>query len=109
MYSLYLSRLIKPATITSGSLLSIASCINSSLKKLLKARVLLTPNLAIATPASLTEFERDIIKERTNAGLKAARARGRLGGRPKGLSPQAESTSYAAAALYKEGQLSIKQ
>ncbi|MDF2966148.1 MAG: resolvase [Rickettsiaceae bacterium] len=59
--------------------------------------------------ASLAEFERDIIKERTNAGLKAARARGRLGGRPKGLSPQAESTSYAAAALYKEGQLSIKQ
>ncbi len=59
--------------------------------------------------ASLAEFERDIIKERTNAGLQAARARGRLGGRPKGLSPQAEATSYAAAALYKEGQLSIKQ
>ncbi|MCY6354819.1 recombinase family protein [Clostridium sp. ZS2-4] len=33
--------------------------------------------------ASLAEFERDIIKERTNAGLKAARARGRVGGRPK--------------------------
>jgi DNA invertase Pin-like site-specific DNA recombinase len=29
------------------------------------------------------EFERDIIRERTNAGLAAARARGRLGGRPK--------------------------
>src|SRR5207245_4559138 len=32
---------------------------------------------------ALAEFERDIIRERTNAGLEAARARGRLGGRPK--------------------------
>jgi len=31
---------------------------------------------------SLAEFERDIIRERTLAGLKAARARGRRGGRP---------------------------
>jgi DNA invertase Pin-like site-specific DNA recombinase len=34
---------------------------------------------------ALAEFERDIIKERTNAGLQAARARGRKGGRPKVL------------------------
>ena len=33
--------------------------------------------------ASLAEFERDLIRERTNAGLSAARARGRKGGRPK--------------------------
>ena len=32
---------------------------------------------------ALAEFERDIIRERTMAGLKAARARGRKGGRPK--------------------------
>src|SRR3990167_431094 len=32
--------------------------------------------------SALAEFERDLIKERTNAGLKAARVRGRLGGRP---------------------------
>lgn len=32
---------------------------------------------------ALAQFEREIIKERTNAGLAAARARGRLGGRPK--------------------------
>lgn len=31
----------------------------------------------------LAEFERDIIRERTMAGSKAARARGRKGGRPK--------------------------
>jgi DNA invertase Pin-like site-specific DNA recombinase len=32
--------------------------------------------------ASLAQFERELIKERTQAGLKAARARGKLGGRP---------------------------
>ncbi len=34
---------------------------------------------------ALAEFERDIIRERTKAGLTAARARGRLGGRPKAI------------------------
>jgi DNA invertase Pin-like site-specific DNA recombinase len=37
---------------------------------------------------ALAEFERDIIKERTQAGLTAARARGRKGGRPKALTPR---------------------
>ena len=32
--------------------------------------------------SALAEFERELIRERTDAGLKAARARGRLGGRP---------------------------
>jgi DNA invertase Pin-like site-specific DNA recombinase len=59
--------------------------------------------------ASLAEFERDIIRERTHAGLAAARARGRLGGRPKGLSPSAETTAYAAVTLYKEGSLSVTE
>jgi DNA invertase Pin-like site-specific DNA recombinase len=36
----------------------------------------------------LAEFERDIIRERTQAGLLAARARGRKGGRPKALTPK---------------------
>jgi len=34
---------------------------------------------------ALAEFERDLIRERTSAGLAAARARGRVGGRPKKL------------------------
>ena len=34
---------------------------------------------------ALAEFERNLIKERTQAGLMAARARGRRGGRPKAL------------------------
>jgi DNA invertase Pin-like site-specific DNA recombinase len=33
--------------------------------------------------AALAEFERDLIRERTQAGLQAARARGRHGGRPR--------------------------
>ena len=36
--------------------------------------------------AALAEFERDLIRERTSAGLAAARARGRHGGRPSLLS-----------------------
>jgi DNA invertase Pin-like site-specific DNA recombinase len=37
---------------------------------------------------ALAEFERDLIRERTQAGLAAARARGRHGGRPKAMSPK---------------------
>ena len=33
--------------------------------------------------ASLAEFEKDLIRERTMAGLSSARARGRTGGRPR--------------------------
>jgi DNA invertase Pin-like site-specific DNA recombinase len=36
--------------------------------------------------AALAEFERDILRQRVNAGLKAARRRGRVGGRPRKLS-----------------------
>jgi DNA invertase Pin-like site-specific DNA recombinase len=36
--------------------------------------------------ATLAEFERDLIRERTFAGLAAARARGRVGGRPRLMS-----------------------
>lgn len=50
--------------------------------------------------ASFAEFERDMIRERTNAGLNAARERGRVGGRKKGLSPDAERKATAVKALY---------
>jgi len=43
----------------------------------------------------LAEFERDLIRERTLAGLKAARARGRKGGRPKKLSQKELKTIRA--------------
>ena len=38
--------------------------------------------------AALTQMERELIRERTNAGLAAARARGRNGGRKPKLSPK---------------------
>ena len=41
-----------------------------------------TGRLTFHVFAALAEFERDLIRERTNAGLAAARARGRRGGRP---------------------------
>ncbi|MBX7221975.1 MAG: recombinase family protein [Blastocatellia bacterium] len=37
---------------------------------------------------ALAEFERELIRERTQAGLKAARARGRKGGRPPTMTPK---------------------
>ena len=46
-----------------------------------------TPNgkLVFHIFGALAEFERNLIRERTKAGLDAARARGRKGGRPKAL------------------------
>lgn len=55
---------------------------------------------------ALTEFERSIIRERTVAGLAAARARGRRGGRPKAMS---EQDVVAAKALIRDGNLTIKE
>lgn len=46
--------------------------------------------------ASLAEFERELIRERTMAGLAAARARGRKGGRPFGLSKAQVRLAQAA-------------
>ena len=59
--------------------------------------------------ASLSEFERELIRERTNAGLQSARARGRLGGRPKGLSEEAENKARICESLYNEGRLSANE
>src|SRR5229473_7613149 len=55
---------------------------------------------------SLAEFERDIIRERTQAGLQAARARGRRGGRPKALSPKKVEI---ARALYNDKNNSVDE
>jgi DNA invertase Pin-like site-specific DNA recombinase len=59
--------------------------------------------------ASLSEFERDLIRERTQTGLSAARARGRNGGRPKGVPRNAEPTACAAETLYREGKLGTRE
>ena len=55
---------------------------------------------------ALAEFERDLIRERTRAGLSAARARGRLGGRPKLLTPEKRRL---AVQLYRAKEHSIAE
>lgn len=56
--------------------------------------------------SALAEFERSIIRERTSAGLAAARARGRTGGRPPSLS---ESDLVQARALLKDPEITVDQ
>ena len=56
--------------------------------------------------AALAEFERNLIRERTQAGLAAARARGRLGGRPKSLD---ENKRKVVVDLYNKKELMVKE
>ena len=56
---------------------------------------------------ALAEFERNLIKERTNAGVSAARARGRKGGRPK-LNSLSRKVSMATK-LYRDKTNSIRE
>jgi len=55
---------------------------------------------------ALAEFERNLIKERTQAGLQAVRARGRKGGRPKSLNQDKQALSVK---LYDEKKHTIAQ
>jgi DNA invertase Pin-like site-specific DNA recombinase len=59
--------------------------------------------------ASLAEFEREIISERTKAGLAAARARGRKGGRPPGFSKETMSKIKAVKVLYDKQDKTMKE
>lgn len=52
--------------------------------------------------ASLAEYERELIRERTNAGLQSARARGRTGGRPKGYTAETISKLLLLRGIYKD-------
>ncbi len=71
------------------------------------AFVSLTESIDTSTPGgrlvfhvfgALAEFERDLIRERTLAGLAAARARGRTGGRPTVWTPEKLRTARAMRA-----------
>ena len=55
---------------------------------------------------SQAEFERSLIQERTSAGLKAARARGRFGGRPKTLD---QKKVAIAESLYRDGKTKVSE
>lgn len=52
--------------------------------------------LAFGIFAAFAEFERELIAERTNAGLAAARARGRMGGRPRKMDRATLTMAMAA-------------
>src|SRR5215211_5017047 len=56
---------------------------------------------------ALGEFERDLIRERTQAGLTAARARGRKGGRPKAAAFRDPKKLALARKLYAEQQTPV--
>ena len=57
---------------------------------------------------SLAEFEHELIKERTIAGLEAAREKGKIGGRPKGLTKKAQNIALTAEYLYIEDLAKLK-
>ena len=57
-----------------------------------------TGRLVFGIFATLAEFERDLIQERTMAGLAAARARGRAGGRPRAMTKQKLKAAMALMA-----------
>lgn len=64
-----------------------------------------TGKLLFTLMSAIAQFERDVIADRTNEGLKSARARGRTGGRPK-TDPDAVRK---AIKLYNTQQYSIKE
>lgn len=55
---------------------------------------------------AVAEFERNLIRERTLAGLRAARARGRMGGRPRKLDAKKVELAYQ---LYDEKKYAVKE
>ena len=59
--------------------------------------------------ASFAEFERELIRERTLAGLKATKEKGRVGGRKKGLSKEARTKALASYQLSKNNEYSVSQ
>ena len=64
-----------------------------------------TGKLLFTLMSALAQFERDVIADRTREGLKAARARGRAGGRPR----TDQHKVRQAIKLYQAGQHSVRE
>ncbi len=62
----------------------------------------------LAVFSALAELERDMIRERTLAGLAVARQKGRIGGRPKGMSEATKKRCEVVNVLVNHGNLSVK-
>ena len=65
-----------------------------------------TGKLVFHVFGALAEFERDLIRERTMAGLASARARGRKGGRPRAMD---EEKIHVATRLMKDSEVSVAE
>lgn len=65
-----------------------------------------TGKLMLTMLSALSQFERDLIAERTIDGLKAARARGRHGGRPRSGTEKDRDQAYA---MYKANVMSCQE
>lgn len=65
-----------------------------------------TGKLMLTMLSALSQFERDLIAERTIDGLKAARARGRFGGRPRSGSDKDRKQAYA---MYKANVMTCRE
>ena len=59
--------------------------------------------------AALAQLERDIIIERTKAGLESARRRGKVLGAPKGISKKNHQKAVLCEEYFKEGKLSVSE
>jgi|TARA_R110000823_G_scaffold277018_2_gene395567 DNA invertase Pin-like site-specific DNA recombinase len=59
--------------------------------------------------AALAQLERDIIIERTKAGLESARRRGKILGAPKGISKKNQQKAVLCEQYFKEGILTVKE
>jgi DNA invertase Pin-like site-specific DNA recombinase len=59
--------------------------------------------------SALAEMEISILRERTKMGIVAARMRGRVGGRPRGISRSGEEIAEKAEILYSEKKMSVDE
>ena len=59
--------------------------------------------------AALAQLERDIIIERTKAGLASARARGKILGAPRGISNKNQQKAIICEQYFKEGKLTVSE
>ena len=59
--------------------------------------------------ASFAEYEREVIKERTNAGLRSAREKGKIGGRPKGYTKETVEKLLVIRSSYKDEEQTPEQ
>ena len=59
--------------------------------------------------SAVAQLERDIIIERTKAGLESARKRGRKGGRPHGMTKASKRKAKLCASLYKANDMTVEE